>query len=109
MAVFWAVAQCSLSLMMEAGRSSETLVNLYQTTRRYNPEDSHLSLEEFYLCFGGSTHLLVHPYRVKMELGFGIIFIIHLFGYSAIQNASFLPSRILAYTILFSDRSLTLF
>jgi hypothetical protein len=28
--------------MMEAARSSETSVNLYQTTRRYNPEDSHL-------------------------------------------------------------------
>jgi hypothetical protein len=26
--------------MMEAARSSETLVNFYQTTRRYNPEDS---------------------------------------------------------------------
>jgi hypothetical protein len=29
-------------LMMEAARSSETLVNFYQTTRSYNPEDSHL-------------------------------------------------------------------
>jgi hypothetical protein len=29
--------------MMEAGSTSETLVNFYQTTRRYNPEDSHLS------------------------------------------------------------------
>jgi hypothetical protein len=29
-------------LMMEAARTSETLVNLYQTTRRYNPEDSYL-------------------------------------------------------------------
>jgi hypothetical protein len=28
--------------MMEAGRTSETLVNFYQTTRSYNPEDSHL-------------------------------------------------------------------
>jgi hypothetical protein len=27
--------------MMEAARSSETLVNFYQNTRRYNPEDSH--------------------------------------------------------------------
>jgi hypothetical protein len=27
---------------MEATRTSETLVNFYQTTRRYNPEDSHL-------------------------------------------------------------------
>jgi hypothetical protein len=49
MAVFWVVAPCSLveiyqfiALMMEAARSSETLVSFYQTTRRYNPEDSHL-------------------------------------------------------------------
>jgi hypothetical protein len=26
----------------EAASTSETLVNFYQTTRRYNPEDSHL-------------------------------------------------------------------
>jgi hypothetical protein len=36
MAVFW------VALMMEAARTSETLVNVYQTIRRYNPEDSHL-------------------------------------------------------------------
>jgi hypothetical protein len=36
MAVFW------VTLMMEAARTSETLVNFYQTTRRNNPEDSHL-------------------------------------------------------------------
>jgi hypothetical protein len=28
--------------MKEAERPSEMLVNFYQTTRRYNPEDSHL-------------------------------------------------------------------
>jgi hypothetical protein len=28
--------------MMEKARTSETLVNFYQTTRRYNPEDSQL-------------------------------------------------------------------
>jgi hypothetical protein len=58
MAVFWVVAPCSLgegyppfrghastiiiALMMDAARTSETLVNFYQTTRRYNPKDSHL-------------------------------------------------------------------
>jgi hypothetical protein len=30
--------------MMEALRTSETLVNFYQTTQRYNLEDSHLSI-----------------------------------------------------------------
>jgi hypothetical protein len=31
-------------VMMEATSTSETLVNFYQTTRRYNPEDSHLPI-----------------------------------------------------------------
>jgi hypothetical protein len=30
------------ALMMEAARTSEKLVNFYQTARHYNPEDSHL-------------------------------------------------------------------
>jgi hypothetical protein len=39
-AVFWVVAL--IALMMEGARTSEKLVNFYQTTRRYNPEDSNL-------------------------------------------------------------------
>jgi hypothetical protein len=35
-------AENMVVLMMEAGRTSETLVNLCQATRRSNPEDSHL-------------------------------------------------------------------
>jgi hypothetical protein len=31
-----------ITLMMEAARTSETLVNFYQTTQRYNSEDSRL-------------------------------------------------------------------
>jgi hypothetical protein len=38
-AVFRAIA-----LMMEAARTSETLVNSYQTTRCYNPKDSNLQV-----------------------------------------------------------------
>jgi hypothetical protein len=30
------------ALKIEAAMTSETLVNFYQTTRRYNPEESHL-------------------------------------------------------------------
>jgi hypothetical protein len=57
MAVFWVVAPCSvvevtgvsevlaasiIRAMMEAARTSEMLVNVYQTIRRNNPEDRHL-------------------------------------------------------------------
>jgi hypothetical protein len=40
--VLGAVDLTVIDLMMEAARTSETLVNFYQTTRHYNPEDSHL-------------------------------------------------------------------
>jgi hypothetical protein len=39
---FLTAVSTNIALMMEAARTSETLVNFYQTTRRYNPEDSHL-------------------------------------------------------------------
>jgi hypothetical protein len=52
MAVFWVVAPCSLVEVYQHFRgpccsiirASETLVNFYQTTWRYNPEDSRLRL-----------------------------------------------------------------
>jgi hypothetical protein len=51
MAVFWVAAPCSLievyqrsMLPPSSDRPEETLVNFYQTTRRYNPEDSHLRI-----------------------------------------------------------------
>jgi hypothetical protein len=37
-----AVVVWLIALMMEAVSTSETSVNFYQTTRRNNPEDSHL-------------------------------------------------------------------
>jgi hypothetical protein len=42
------------ALMMQAANTSETSVNFYQTTRRYNPEDSHFhtrSRENLKSCF----------------------------------------------------------
>jgi hypothetical protein len=36
------IAASIIALIMEAARTPETLVNFYQATRRYNPEDSHL-------------------------------------------------------------------
>jgi hypothetical protein len=57
-----------ITLMMEATRTSETLVKFYQTTWRYNPEDSHLhthrreNLESYYYhsaCGGDEINHLV--------------------------------------------------
>jgi hypothetical protein len=52
MAVFWVVL---IALMMAAAKTSETLVNFYQTTRRYNPEDSHLQKKNRFSCRGRCT------------------------------------------------------
>jgi hypothetical protein len=44
-AVFWVAALASMiraiAMMMETARTFETLVNFYQTTRRYNPNSAH--------------------------------------------------------------------
>jgi hypothetical protein len=40
-AVFWVIA---IALMMAAASTFETSVNFYQTTRRINPEGSHLQM-----------------------------------------------------------------
>jgi hypothetical protein len=42
------------ALVMEAVRTSEMLVNFYQTTWHYNPEDSHLYLK--IVCGSPSEH-----------------------------------------------------
>jgi hypothetical protein len=39
----------AIALMMEAASTSETSVNFYQTTRRNNPEDSHLHFTLLYI------------------------------------------------------------
>jgi hypothetical protein len=57
--------------MMEAARTSETLVNFYQTTRRYNPEDSHLSA-------GWFVNLKLE--RLQKELA--VVYLKALFQYS---------------------------
>jgi hypothetical protein len=44
--------------MMEAARTSETLVNFYQNTRRNTPEDSHLQNLISYVHYKG-TYLYV--------------------------------------------------
>jgi hypothetical protein len=54
---------------MEAARTSETLVNLYQTTRCYNPEDSHLhthrreNLESYLAIY--SIHEVLKPIKLN--------------------------------------------
>jgi hypothetical protein len=42
MAGLFSIIRAMIALVMEAVRTSEMLVNLYQTTRRYKPADRHL-------------------------------------------------------------------
>jgi hypothetical protein len=42
MSMKMAASSSLIALMMEAVQTSETLVNLYQSTWYYNPQDSHL-------------------------------------------------------------------
>jgi hypothetical protein len=49
----------AIALMMEAARTSETLVNFYQTTRCYNPEDSNLHTKVEFTVFAS------HPFSKK--------------------------------------------
>jgi hypothetical protein len=46
-----------IALMMEAAKTSENSVNFYQTTRRYNPEDSHLFSFSFFKVLAAQTRL----------------------------------------------------
>jgi hypothetical protein len=77
--------------MMEAARTSETLVNFYQTTRCYNPEDSYLhthrreNLKSYFLS-GLSTGL-------KEPTGKGRRFIIAHIG----SNSGFVDSGLLIF------------
>jgi hypothetical protein len=55
---------------MEAARTSETLVNFYQITRRYNPEDSH-PLKEHCLLF--YTRGLLRDSHQLQQLNLGTV------------------------------------
>jgi hypothetical protein len=88
MAVIWIIAPCRvvrvyqrfrglyclyhIGLMMEAVQTSETLVNLYQSTWHYNPDDSHLrernvlqgrTITQGHREFNIETHLAFMDYK----------------------------------------------
>jgi hypothetical protein len=51
-----------LTLMMEAVNTSETSVNVYQTTRRNSPEDSHVQKFSFTATFCAKNPLNFEQY-----------------------------------------------
>jgi hypothetical protein len=90
MAVLWVVAPCSLvdvyqhfrgpCCLHHQGpvRTSETLVNFYQTTRRYNPEDSHPHMQFMFLKgqrydFGQTTWRVSGRYLRLVTVAVGVL------------------------------------
>jgi hypothetical protein len=58
---------------MEAARTSETLVNFYQTTRRYNPEGIHHKSAKFHFSDYIGLHNYIINRGVQVNLIFGLI------------------------------------
>jgi hypothetical protein len=68
-------------LMTEAANTSETLVNFYQTTQRYNPEDSHLhtrrreNLKSYInCCFRNSPYAEISYFYHALDISIPIFF-----------------------------------
>jgi hypothetical protein len=59
-------------MIREAASTSETSVNLYQTTRRNNPEDSHLQKVKFSLLLRDTLYdISGSEYKAPIVLKFG--------------------------------------
>jgi hypothetical protein len=56
-----------IALMMEVARTSETLVNFYQTTRRCNPEDDHQRTKGSKVITAVTTSIVV--FRIATSCG----------------------------------------
>jgi hypothetical protein len=53
-----------IALMMAAASTSETSVNFYQTTRRNNPEDSHLFSMLFMILNTSSAFVFMYSWYI---------------------------------------------
>jgi hypothetical protein len=53
--------------MMEAASTSETSVNFYQTTRHYNPEDSHLRVFSYFYNSQTVPDPVTFPYKTSKK------------------------------------------
>jgi hypothetical protein len=58
--------------MMEAARTSETLVNFYQTIRRYSPEDSHLHAHILLQNLSSCTYTVAKPIFAWNETAYSL-------------------------------------
>jgi hypothetical protein len=73
-AALWDAAPCSLveayrfvALMMEAASTSETSVNLYQSTRRNNPEYSHIHTRHLENLISHDLYFISFCSAVKLQ------------------------------------------
>jgi hypothetical protein len=92
----------AIALMMEAARTSETLVNFYQTTRCYNPEDSNLRRQASFLH--GLLSIMIEPKKKKKK--YVNCFPCHQLGAYQVQTALALFILLQTTIFLFKIQSL---
>jgi hypothetical protein len=89
--------------MMEAAQTSETLVNSYQFTRRYNPEDSHLYIRlivdtSFAVCGTPLCHILKEAYCLQYFKNVTVVCAVALYG--DVVPGGFHETRTIYYLLL---------
>jgi hypothetical protein len=81
-----------IALMTEAAKSSKTLVNFYQTKRRYNSEDSHLCTNRRENL---KSYILVLSSHLRLGLPSGLLPSGSVVCTSHISHARHMPSHII--------------
>jgi hypothetical protein len=82
--------------MMEAVQTSETLVHSYQSTRRYNPEDSHLHTDRRENFKSYFIHYLLAKRLSRVEIRMEVVMTTRMLEHSRKSDTGGMSSKLKA-------------